>query len=204
MHMIVLVRYLNEVLFFTGCYSCSLYLFLCLPDRASIFGYWPRVSGTWLRYLHSNLHTAAVLLLRRMAQGKLAFWAGDGGTLPGGWSRCQICDTYENHQWLLKLYQRWIQPEVFCGRREISGNTFSIYLIDHIVRNGHEYERAHFTSTNAATTPQGSITPTRSQNLNYKLKKPFSYSILQWGSMAADLASAERAWMILSSYDQSW
>lgn len=121
-----------------------------------------------------------------------------------GWSRCQICDTYENHQWLLKLYQRWIQPEVFCGRREISGNTFSIYLIDHIVRNGHEYERAHFTSTNAATTPQGSITPTRSQNLNYKLKKPFSYSILQWGSMAADLASAERAWMILSSYDQSW
>lgn len=84
MHMIVLVRYLNEVLFFTGCYSCSLYLFLCLPDRASIFGYWPRVSGTWLRYLHSNLHTAAVLLLRRMAQGKLAFWAGDGGTLPGG------------------------------------------------------------------------------------------------------------------------
>lgn len=84
MRKIVLFHYFNEVLFFAGCYSRGLYFFLCLPDRAPIFGYWPRVSGTWLRYLHSNLHTVAVLLLRRMAQGKLAFWTGDGGTLSGG------------------------------------------------------------------------------------------------------------------------
>lgn len=101
MHKIVLVHYFNEVLFFAGCYSRSLYLFLCLPDRASIFGYWPRVPGTWLRYLHSNLHTAAVLLLCRMAQGKLAFWTGEGGTLPGGqvkvsdlWHTCKISNEY--------------------------------------------------------------------------------------------------------------
>lgn len=100
MHKIVLLHDFNEVLFFAGCYSRSLYFFLCLPDRAPVFGYWPRVSGTWLRYLHSNLHTVTVLLLRRMAQGKPTFWKGCGETIAGGLakvselkSRCQVCGT---------------------------------------------------------------------------------------------------------------
>lgn len=60
-----------------------------------------------------------------------------------------------------------------------------------MVKNGRKSEGACFSSINAATAPQGSITPTRSQDLNYKvtekrLKKPFSHSILQWGTMAAE------------------
>lgn len=39
MHEIVRLHDFNEVLFSAGCYARSLYFFLCLPDRAPIFGY---------------------------------------------------------------------------------------------------------------------------------------------------------------------
>lgn len=53
----------------SGCHLGRLHLLLCMLDWTPVLGSHPRLCRAWLRSLHSNLYSPAILLLCRMAQG---------------------------------------------------------------------------------------------------------------------------------------